>query len=117
VFNFQHLPTCQGREPLWENAPDAAEVVGLRTDYRETLVTTTLDAAPDHRYQISGDSLLPLALATAISIMLIGGTIWDPIWVVAGMVMAGAALYAWFWLSGLRTQASKHPEKHQMEID
>jgi cytochrome c oxidase subunit 1 len=116
-FNFQHLPTAQGREPLWENAPDAAEVVGLGTDHREVLVTTTLDAAPDHRYQISGDSMLPLALAVAISIILIAGTIWDPVWDFVGLAGACATLYAWFWLSGLRSKHSKRPHLHRLEID
>ena len=45
-YNFRHLPTVRGREPLWENPPDTPVVTGLATDNREVLVTTTLDARP-----------------------------------------------------------------------
>jgi cytochrome c oxidase subunit I+III len=109
-YNFQHPPTVQGREPLWENSPDAAVVVGLKTDEREVLCTTILDAAPEHRYDMSRDSLLPVALATAIGVTLIAGTIFDPIWVVGGFVMSAAPLAAWFWLSAIRSAASQHDD-------
>ena len=116
-YNFQHPPSAQGREPLWENRPDSPIVVGLKTDEREVLCTTILDGAPEHRYDMSGDSLLPVALAAAIGVVLIAGTIFDPIWVVAGFLMAGAALAAWFWLSGIRSAASHHPEVLHPHMD
>jgi cytochrome c oxidase subunit I+III len=116
-YNFMHPPAAQGREPLWENAPDAPIVVGLSTSKREVLCTTILDAAPEHRYDMTKDSLLPLALATGVGVMLIGGTIFDPKWTVAGLLMCGAALFPWFWLSAIRSAASKHPEIGHPHMD
>ena len=48
---------------------------------------------------------------------LIAGTIWDPIWDFVGLAGAGATLYAWFWLSGLRSKHSKRKHLHPLEID
>jgi cytochrome c oxidase subunit 1 len=116
-YNFQHPPSAQGREPLWENRPDAPIVVGLKTDEREVLCTTILDGVPEHRYDMSCDSLLPFALASAVGIMLIAGTIFDPIWTLAGFGMAGVTLLAWFWLSAIRSAASHHEDVEHPAMD
>src|SRR5206468_1352896 len=38
-YNFLYPPTVQGRDAVWENAPDAPVVTGLATDKRQVLVT------------------------------------------------------------------------------
>ncbi len=60
-YNFFHLPTVQGRYPLW-TPPDQPRpvVVGLSTEKREVLVTNLLDAEPDHRAELPEAD--PLAL-------------------------------------------------------
>jgi cytochrome c oxidase subunit I+III len=116
-FNFQYPPSAQGREPLWENRADAPIVVGLKTTEREVLCTTILDAAPEHRYDMSRDSLLPFALAASVGIVLIAGTIFDPIWTICGFAMSALVLFAWFWLSAIRSASAKHPEVPQPVMD
>src|SRR3569623_2015062 len=59
VYNYLYPPTVQGREPVWENKPDAPIVTGLRRDRRQVLVAPTLDAAPAHRYALAGESIYP----------------------------------------------------------
>jgi cytochrome c oxidase subunit 1 len=107
-YNFLHPPTAQGRSPMWENAPDAAVVVGLASDKRETLATTTLDAAPQHRYEVHPDSIVPLLLSAVTGAGLIAGCVFHPVWVPVATGAAALVLFAWFWTAGLRGQ--KHKE-------
>ena len=66
-YNFRHLPTVRGREPIWED-PDGTRPssTGLATDTREVLVTTMHDAVPDHRYHMAGDSIWPFLAALVV---------------------------------------------------
>src|SRR5690349_5397631 len=66
-WNFTHPPTVQGRYPVWENAPDAPVISGLDNTKRQSLLTTTLDATPDHRYNVGGESFWPLLTALALA--------------------------------------------------
>jgi cytochrome c oxidase subunit I+III len=100
-YGFQHLPTVQGREPVWENRPDAPVVTGLESKERQLLCTSVLDAAPEHRYGIAGDSIWPFALALATGALFIGG-MFHPVAVPVACIFVTAFLYAWFWVSGSR---------------
>jgi cytochrome c oxidase subunit 1 len=105
-YGFAYPPTCQGREPVWENRPDAAVVVGLKTDKRELLCTTILDAIPDHRYDIAGNSIWPLLVALSIGGALIGG-MFHPAAPPIALAFMAVFLCCWFWASGLRTAKHK----------
>jgi cytochrome c oxidase subunit 1 len=100
-YNFQHLPTAHGHEPVWENRPDAPVVTGLRSDTREALVTTTLDAVPDHRYHLAPESIVPFLLAVATATILIGGGIVHPNYALGGLAGAMLVLFGWFWANGI----------------
>jgi cytochrome c oxidase subunit I+III len=98
-YNFLHLPTVRGREPLWEEAWDEAPViVGLRTDRREMLVTRLMDAAPDHREIQPNPSIWPFLLALASGIGFCG-VIFTPWGLPAGILAATVVLIGWFWPS------------------
>jgi cytochrome c oxidase subunit 1 len=56
AYGFLYPPTVQGREPLWENPSDSPVITGLSRDKRQVLVTTTLDAIPNHRYDLAAES-------------------------------------------------------------
>jgi cytochrome c oxidase subunit I+III len=71
-YNFLSLPTVAGSEPLWEHTDDQPVVTGLRHDTQEVLVTTLLDAEPDHRTRLPGPSIWPLITALAVAGMFIG---------------------------------------------
>ena len=97
-YNFQHLPTVSGRSPLWESDSATPVVTGLRTDMREILVTTMMDAEPDSRMRLPEPSIWPLlaALATGITFITLIFTPWGlPI----GAVFLTAAMIGWAWPS------------------
>jgi cytochrome c oxidase subunit I+III len=93
-YGFEKLPTVRSRQPLWEPSPQV--VVGLHPDRRELLVSSFLDAAPDHLFTIPHPSPWPVALAFATGVTFIGA-IFTPWGLVVGAVLAGIALCGWFW--------------------
>jgi cytochrome c oxidase subunit I+III len=98
-YGFQHIPTVHGREPIWENPPDAPVVTGLSATKRELLCVSVLDAKMDHRYTIHGDAISPLITAAGVSIVFIAGAIFHPKWTILGAVVMFVALAGWFWNS------------------
>jgi cytochrome c oxidase subunit 1 len=116
-YSFANLMTCQGREPVWENRPDAAVVTNMDTDKRELLVTTTLDAEPHHRYEIAADSWWPLVVAGATGVIFILGCGFHPGWVLAGCGLLAVGLGGWFWVSAYRSLAVHHPEMPRPKMD
>jgi heme/copper-type cytochrome/quinol oxidase subunit 1 len=98
-YNFHLIPTVQSRMPLWNDPPDAPVVTGLRTDMREILVTTMLDAEPDSRMRLPEPTIWPLlaALATGVTFITLIFTPWGlPI----GVVLITMAFIGWGWPRG-----------------
>jgi cytochrome c oxidase subunit I+III len=95
-YNFVRLPTVEHRDALWAQRPDTPVVIGLSTDKRETLSTTIMDAQPEHRHELTDDSVWPLALAVVTFGCLLG-VIFHPIALPIGLVLAYPVLFAWFW--------------------
>jgi heme/copper-type cytochrome/quinol oxidase subunit 1 len=94
--NFDAVPVVHGREPLWEPQRQPSHVSGLAVDQRETLVTTLLEAHPDHRAVMPQPSPWPFLGAVATTVLFIG-SIFTPWAVVWGAVPVATALTAWFW--------------------
>jgi cytochrome c oxidase subunit 1 len=102
-WNLHHVPVVQSRHPLWEEDDELPVVTGLRTDRREFLVTTALDAIPDSRHTMPSESYWPFLMAVAVAITFIGAvfTAWAyPV----GFLVAMAAFAGWGWPRG------EHPE-------
>jgi heme/copper-type cytochrome/quinol oxidase subunit 1 len=105
-YNFHHLPTVQGRSPLWSRASETLVVTGLRTDMREILVTTMLDAEPDSRMRLPEPTIWPLvaALATGVTFITLIFTPWGlPI----GAVLITLAFVGWAWPT---------KEEHELQV-
>jgi cytochrome c oxidase subunit 1 len=98
-YTFESLPTVRGRSPLWHPSEDERVVTGVAVDKPEVLITTLVDAAPDHRLILPGRSLTPLLLSIAMGITVIA-CIFNPWGLVWGAPACAAALVAWFWPSG-----------------
>jgi cytochrome c oxidase subunit I+III len=94
--NFDAIPVVHGREPLWEPARGPAQVAGLAVNRRELLVTTVLQAQPDHRLVFPQPTPWPLLGALATTVVFIGSifTPWAAVW---GLPPVAVALTAWFW--------------------
>src|SRR5581483_4667801 len=106
-YNFAAIPVINSREPLWELDGVARRVEGLATRAREVLVTSALDAQPDHRTVFPNPTMWPLLSAVAVSALLIG-SIFTPWAVVWGLIPSAVALTIWFWPS--KEETAQHLE-------
>jgi cytochrome c oxidase subunit 1/cytochrome c oxidase subunit I+III len=102
-YNFAVIPTVASRYPLWEDRMDGhagnsvtAEGM-LLDDGRETIGTTALDAVPDVILRMPGDSMAPLLLTLAIT-LLFAGLLFQLWWVIgAALGICLIATVAWLW--------------------
>jgi heme/copper-type cytochrome/quinol oxidase subunit 1 len=94
--NFEALPVVHGREPLWQPVRSPTHVQGLAVNRREVLLTTVLEAQPDHRVVFPKPSAWPFWGAVATTVLFVG-SIFTP-WAVAwGALPVAVALTLWFW--------------------
>jgi cytochrome c oxidase subunit I len=96
-YNHLFIPVVEGRDPLWDApAGELSVVTGLRTDRHEGLVTSIMDAIPEHRYEFKKETILPLLLAVfgGGSIVI---AIFTPWGVTIGAILSAIILACWFW--------------------
>jgi cytochrome c oxidase subunit 1 len=98
-YNYLYPPTVNGRDALWDALPDQPVVVGLRDDIRETLVTHSLDAEPQHKDEDPGPSLWPFLASLAVSATFVG-SIFTPWAVPIGAPPVIVTLIGWLWPRG-----------------
>jgi cytochrome c oxidase subunit 1 len=94
--NFPIVHVVHGRYPLWQPAGIPSHVEGLASDHRETLVTTLVDAEPDHRLWMPASSPWPFVSALALTVLFVG-SIFTPWAVVWASIPVAIALTIWFW--------------------
>jgi cytochrome c oxidase subunit I+III len=95
-YNYIYPPTVNGRYALWNRRDDTPVVTGLGTERREVLVTSMMDARPDHRAEHPGDSIWPAALSLAVGSAFVGA-IFTPWAIPAGIILSAIAMIGWFW--------------------
>lgn len=96
IYNFLHLPTVNGREALWDAAPNQPVVTGLDTDARSILCTRPLDAEPDTKDEMPGPTIWPFLAAVATGIAFIG-SIFTPWGITYGAIPIAITMIGWFW--------------------
>ncbi|HEY8832351.1 MAG TPA: cytochrome c oxidase subunit I [Gemmatimonadaceae bacterium] len=97
AYNHLFIPVVEGRDPLWDmREGELAVVTGLRTDRHEGLLTSIMDAEPEHRFEFKGPTILPLLLAVfgGGSIVI---AIFTPWGVTVGSILSLVILVCWFW--------------------
>jgi len=99
AYNFARMPVVDDRHPLWRGPDGLGTVTGLRSDIREVLVTTALDAEPDHRHILDGPSVWPFLTAVGVAIGVIA-SIFTPWGAVVGAAICLVTLTGWFWPRG-----------------
>jgi cytochrome c oxidase subunit I+III len=99
LYNFLYPPTVNGRDALWDAAPDQPVVVGLRDDIREILVTHSLDSNPQHKDEDPGHSIWPFLASLAVSATFVG-SIFTPWAVPVGSPLVVITLIGWLWPHG-----------------
>ena len=94
--NFEQVPVVHGRYPLWLPPGTPDRVTGLTSEHREVLITSVVDAAPDHRLWLPSSSPWPFLCAVAVTILFIGSifTPWAMVW---AAVPVAATATVWFW--------------------
>ena len=97
-YNFLHIPVVQGRNGLWDRTSDRPIVVGTSTEEREVLITSVLDAEPQHRMHDPYPTSAPLFAALAVGVFFVT-SIFTPWGVVVGMALASIPFIAWAWPS------------------
>jgi len=95
-YNFDHLPVVDSRYPLWDPPENRGIVTGLRSDRREALVTSIMDAEPQFRLVLPGPSIWPFLTALGTSIGLFGSIFFFSSYYVA-LLLGGIGLVGWFW--------------------
>ncbi|GGC64626.1 cytochrome c oxidase subunit 1 [Siccirubricoccus deserti] len=98
-WNFTRIPVVGSASPLWDSMGELTVAEGLRTDRRELLVTSVMDATPEARESSPQDSIWPLLAAIATSVMLVW-SIFTPWAVVWGSIPIAVTLIGWFWPRG-----------------
>ena len=95
-YSFVHLPVVEGRAALWNRTEARPSVTGLRTDSREALITTLVDALPDSRFHHPDPTIDPFltALATGATFIALIFTPWG---LPVGGILLLAALTGWAW--------------------
>ncbi|MDB5933047.1 MAG: cytochrome oxidase, partial [Massilia sp.] len=94
--NFVEPPVVASRYPLWSAGGIAGSVRGLADDRRAVLVTTLVDAEPNHRATMPESSVWPFISAIAVTVLFVG-SIFTPWAVVWGSVLAAVPVIGWFW--------------------
>jgi cytochrome c oxidase subunit 1/cytochrome c oxidase subunit I+III len=68
-YNFENMPVAESRYPLWESPTRLDSYVFLENlERRETLGTTALDAEPEMRVYLLGDSIIPFLAGLALTL-------------------------------------------------
>jgi cytochrome c oxidase subunit 1 len=103
--NTAIIPVVTSRTPLWSPGGIAGMVKGLSDAPVETLVTSGLEARPDHRLVLPSPTIWPLVAAIATTVFFIGSifTPWAVVWGTPPIVIA---LTIWFWPT--RAEARRH---------
>jgi hypothetical protein len=110
-YNFAFIPVVESREPMWQHPAELPAVEGLRTDVREVLVTTLLDAEPDSRHRHPEPTIWPLIAAIATAVLFIT-LIFTPWGAVIGTVLLFFAFIGWAWPRG-----KDHQEQRMIEAE
>jgi cytochrome c oxidase subunit 1 len=113
-WNFTRVPAVESRTPLW-TASELAElpvVTGLRTDRREFLVTSALDAVPESRHELPEESVWPLFMAVAIGVTFIGA-VWRFWMYGVGFAVCVIAFAGWGWPRGTKPEDAVVSRKHR----
>ena len=95
-YNFEYLPSANSEHPLWTAPEESPVVTGLRVDRREALVTTLMDAEPQHRYPFPANSIWPLITAIFVSVGLLYSIVYFQGYYY-GAVLTLIGFVGWFW--------------------
>ena len=117
-WGVRSIPRVESRYPLWDQ-PDLARQVRdgewylahARENRRETLVTSVLDAEPEHVLRVGGTSYVTIVSAVTLGTVFVALTFK---WWLVSLIAATAFLTAVIWW--LWTGTGEIPEKEEKDI-
>jgi cytochrome c oxidase subunit I len=104
-YNFAVIPVVTSRNPLWDEPDEVTGNVGqaelprfrVLDQGKEVLSTGMLDGDPEGFVRAPYDSLWPLALTVAISVLTTALLFKSAAWSVIGTLLTVAAIAGWLW--------------------
>jgi cytochrome c oxidase subunit 1 len=103
-YGYPRIPIVHARSALWARSPGDGDIVGMRTDVREVLVTSVIDAQPGQRHEDPAPTIIPAISAIGIGATFIGA-IFSPWAFLIGALLTGIPLIIWGY------PHDRHPEK------
>lgn len=96
-FNFVRIPTVASRYPLWDKHDYAADPENIRVflEGKQSLATSSVEAADGQTVRFPSESTLPLCLALVIFVLCLT-LIWQLGWAAAVTTVIGFILTAWW---------------------
>ena len=99
AYAFEHLPTVVSRHPLWDTYDELADPDNKRVldRTRSTLATSALDARGATIAQMPEDTVMPLLVALALTVVFTALVLKWMLIVLAGTVAFGLFCASWLW--------------------
>ena len=99
AYNFEIIPTVVSRDPLWDThdetaAPSSGQILDER---KETLGTSVDDASPIRRLPMPDDTIVPLLLSLALTLVFGGLIVQSTPAIIAGAAGALFFVAEWIW--------------------
>ena len=99
AYNFEIIPTVATRDPLWDAhdetaLPSSAQILD---EHKETIGTSLEDAAPIRRLLMPEETIVPLLVAVALTVIFGGLIIQSTPVIVAGAIAAVVFVAEWMW--------------------
>ena len=118
LWGVRSIPRVESRYPLWEQENLAREVrsgewylADAKEGYRETLVTSVLDAEPEQVLRVGGSSYVTIVSAAMLGTVFVALTFkWWLVALAAGIAFVAAVIW-WLW-----TGTGGIPEKDKKDV-
>ncbi len=96
-FNFVRIPTVASRHPLWDEHDHTADPENIRLllEGKQSLATSSVEAADGQTVRFPSESVLPLCLSLVIFALCLS-LIWQLGWAAALLTLLGFILTAWW---------------------
>jgi cytochrome c oxidase subunit 1 len=98
-YGFVRIPIVHGRSALWTRSPGDGDVVGLKTDERQVLITSVIDAVPQQQHKDPAPTYAALLSGIGVGVTFIGA-MFSPMAFLIGALVTGVFLIYWGYPRG-----------------
>jgi cytochrome c oxidase subunit I+III len=99
-YNFATLPVVESRYPVWDTPAEVDSYVFEESlERREQLGSSALDAEPEMRVLLPGDTIIPFIAAFVLIIQFVN-QMWSLTFVIVFTAIYLIVMAAWFWPRG-----------------